>query len=67
MTRNNEIIIIIIIIIIIKAIRTIPEQYTGKAQNQGTTVTAIFDTAYILRKVLMQSTYETFKMKERYK
>jgi hypothetical protein len=58
---------IIITIIIIKAIRTIPEQHTGKAQNQGTTVTAIFSTAYILRKVLTQSTYETFIMKEHYK
>jgi hypothetical protein len=38
----------------LKIIHTIPEQYTGKARNERTTVkTAILGTAHILREVLM--------------
>jgi len=58
---------IIIIIIILKAIQTIPKQYTGEAKTKVTQITAILGTAHILRKVLMQSTRKTFNMNERYK
>ena len=37
----------------LKITQTVPEQYTGRARNQGTTKTAVQGTAHIIRKVLM--------------
>ena len=38
-------------------IQKLPEQHIGKARHQGTTKTAILNTAHILRKVLMEKVH----------
>jgi flagellar basal body L-ring protein FlgH len=40
----------------------IPEQYTGKAQNQGTTENSQLNTAHTLRDVLMYKSTKPFNM-----